>query len=92
MIETSTISLVPQTKLKRDSISAIFDIVKEMSVTNTGALVKEVSIGEIRERVINKGYTEQELDKCIKTYADDDIWMVCGNDQSRLRWLMIEDE
>jgi hypothetical protein len=63
-----------------------------MSTRSNGSLDSEVSITDIRERAINKGFTESQLMECIRVYGEDDVWMVTGQDRSKLRWLRIEDE
>ena len=52
----------------------------------------EVSVQDIRERIINKGFTEKNLDDCLKAYADDEIWMIVGQDRSKLKWLRLDDD
>ena len=63
-----------------------------MSVNANGSMEPEVMVQDIRERIINKGFTEKNLEDCLKTYADDEIWMVMGQDRSKLRWLRLDDE
>jgi DNA replication licensing factor MCM7 len=84
--------LQPTTKRARDPITLIFEMIKQMSTRANGTLEREISISDIRERVISKGLSESELERCIKIYSDDDVWMVCGADNSKLRWIMIEEE
>jgi DNA replication licensing factor MCM7 len=67
-------------------------MIKEMSTRSNGTLEREISISDIRERVISKGLSESDLERCIRVYSDDDVWMLCGADSSKLRWIMIEDE
>jgi hypothetical protein len=73
-------------------MTLIFEMIKEMSTRANGTLEREISISDIRERVISKGLSESDLERCIRVYADDDVWMVCGADNSKLRWIMIEDD
>jgi DNA replication licensing factor MCM7 len=58
---------------------------------SNGQLQKEVNLTDVRETIINKGFTEENLMKCIQVYSNDDVWMRCGADGSKLRWLSIED-
>jgi DNA replication licensing factor MCM7 len=92
LIEVSTSSLAPTAKRNRDPMTMIFELIKEISTRGDGTFEREVSMGDIRERVISKGLSESDLERCIKMYSDDDVWMVCGVDNSRLRWIMIEEE
>ncbi|KAI5474693.1 hypothetical protein MNV49_002561 [Pseudohyphozyma bogoriensis] len=39
-----------------------------------------LSMREVRERVIAKGFTEDQLDDCIKTYSELDVWTLESND------------
>jgi DNA replication licensing factor MCM7 len=49
------------------------------------------SFSDVRERVIAKGFSDAELQKCINIYTDDDVWMLAGNGQ-KLRWMRVADE
>lgn len=49
------------------------------------------SLSEVRERVISKGLSEDNLQRCIDTYAEDDVWMLVANG-SKLRWMGVEDD
>ena len=50
-----------------------------------------ISVSNIRERVISKGLSEENLQRCIDMYADDDVWMLVANG-TKLRWMGVEDE
>jgi DNA replication licensing factor MCM7 len=49
------------------------------------------SISEIRERIISKGLSEDDLQRCIDSYAEDDVWMLVANG-TKIRWIGIEDD
>jgi DNA replication licensing factor MCM7 len=92
LIESSKSSLDINTEKKRmDPVSAIYEIIREMSTKANGQMDKEVSLTDVRESVINKGFSEEDLERCVTTYANDDVWMRVGNDGSRLRWISIDD-
>lgn len=67
----------------RDPTSAIYDIVLELAAhdENGEALYKDVS-----ERALRKGYTNIDLDKALKEYADLNIWIV-SQDRTKIRLL-----
>ena len=41
--------------------------------------------------MISKGLSEDVLQQCIDSYAQDDVWMLVANG-SKLRWIGIEEE
>lgn len=51
----------------------------------------EQSMREIRERVIAKGFTEDQLDETIATYSELDVWTVEGNG-TVLRFIGADDD
>ena len=67
-----------------DPDSAIFNIIKEMSSKVDGSMTPTVSLGDIRERIIAKGYTETQLDSCLRSYERDEIWVT--NADNTLTW------
>ncbi|KAI8908195.1 MCM2/3/5 family-domain-containing protein [Powellomyces hirtus] len=73
----------------QDPISVIFELIKTMSKDGEGRMRSDISIAKIRDRVIGKGYTEDDFTECIETYQD--LWMVAANG-TKLRWVGIEDE
>ncbi|KAJ3186748.1 Mcm2-7 hexameric complex component [Gaertneriomyces sp. JEL0708] len=73
----------------QDPISVIFELIKTLSKDSHGQMQKEVSINRIRDRVIGKGYTEDDLSACLEAYRD--LWMVTANG-SKLRWMGVEEE
>lgn len=92
LIESSKSSLDISTEKKRiDPVSAIYEIIREMSTKSNGQMDKEVSLTDVRESVINKGFSEEDMERCVTAYANDDVWMRVGNDGSRLRWISIDD-
>ncbi|KAI8898316.1 MCM2/3/5 family-domain-containing protein [Globomyces pollinis-pini] len=93
LIEVSKSSLIErQERHPKDTTSKIFEIIKEMSTKSSGSMYREINLTDVRERIINKGFTELDLTRCIEIYTVDDVWMVTGADHSRLRWLRIEED
>ncbi|KAI8927057.1 MCM2/3/5 family-domain-containing protein [Entophlyctis helioformis] len=93
LIEVSKSSLLDRQHTRpRDPTSAIFEIIKDMCTRGNGSLMREIPISSVRERVISKGFSEDNLQACISVYSDDDVWMTAGANNSRLRWLRIDDE
>lgn len=92
LIECSKSSLVDeQVKRPQDTMSVIFNLIRDMCKKADGTLRSDISISEVRERIIHKGFAESDLQKCIGIYTDDDVWMVAGNG-AKLRWMsVIED-
>ncbi|KAJ3271982.1 Mcm2-7 hexameric complex component [Terramyces sp. JEL0728] len=92
LLQVSKASLNHKPIFKKDATSAIFECIKEMCTRSNGQLQPTINLGDVRERILSKGYTESDLLKCIETYTDDDVWMVSGQDSSMLRWLGIQDD
>lgn len=89
-MEVSKSSLLePSEKtVKVDVISAIFQIIREMSVRSDGGMCHELVMSDVKERVITKGFSEEDLSKCLEEYERDDVWMITKNGAT-LRWLRI---
>ncbi|KAJ3022829.1 Mcm2-7 hexameric complex component [Thoreauomyces humboldtii] len=73
----------------QDAVSVIFDLIKTMSKDGDGRMRPEISINKIRDRVIGKGFTEDDLNDCVEAYGD--LWMMAANG-TKLRWLGVEEE
>ncbi|KAI8592590.1 MCM2/3/5 family-domain-containing protein [Geranomyces variabilis] len=73
----------------QDPTSVIFELIKAMSKDGEGRMRSEISIAKIRERVIGKGYTEDDFAECIETYGD--LWMVAANG-TKLRWVGVDED
>ncbi|KAJ3118337.1 Mcm2-7 hexameric complex component [Nowakowskiella sp. JEL0407] len=91
LMDVSKASLLVRDRMKVDPKSAIFEIIRDMSRRADGSLMLEVPYNKIYSRVITNGFTDNQLEACIRDYSKDDIWMVDGN-RSKLVWLRIEDE
>ena len=76
----------------QDPVSAIFDLIKQISTKANGGLEEEVNISDIKARVIANSYTLEDLDNCIESYANQNIWMLTGADQSKLKWIRINED
>ncbi|KAK4058734.1 DNA replication licensing factor MCM7 [Microbotryomycetes sp. JL221] len=50
-----------------------------MDVDDDNAFNPAQNMREIRERVIAKGFTEDQLNECIETYAELDVWQLEAN-------------
>lgn len=96
LIEVSKASLTDGNVTRPlDPISVIFELIKDMSTRSNGSMMREVPVAQIRERVINKGYSEEQMMNCFRTYSDDDVWMVTGQQGQgtvKLRWLRLEED
>lgn len=94
LIEVSKSSLYDDGKesRKKDAVSAVFDLIKEMCMRGNGSMRREVSMSDVRERVLAKGFTETDLEKCVHCYMEDQVWMTTGANGSKLRWLSIVDD
>ncbi|KAJ8324371.1 DNA replication licensing factor MCM7 [Batrachochytrium dendrobatidis] len=93
LTEVSKSSLVEQdTTYTRDPISIIFELIKEMCTRSNGSLKREIQLSDVRERVISKGFSEEQMMACVKVYMDDDVWMMVGAGDERLRWLRIDED
>ncbi|KAI8913605.1 MCM2/3/5 family-domain-containing protein [Gorgonomyces haynaldii] len=92
LIDVSKASLLQdKPKIRKDKISAIFDYIKQLATRADGTLARSISMASVQEFIISKGYTQEDLDKCIQNYQQDDVWMVAANG-SQLRWMRIEED
>ncbi|KAI9096967.1 MCM2/3/5 family-domain-containing protein [Phlyctochytrium arcticum] len=90
LMDVSKSSLMDrQTTQIQDPVAIIYDLIKTMCRDSEGRLRPEIRISKIRERVIGKGYTEDDLQNCIETYMD--LWMVAANN-TKLRWLQVDEQ
>lgn len=58
----------------RTSLTAIYNMVKEMAREEG----PELNVNELRSRVLQRGFTEANLDEAIREYTQLDIWQVNG--------------
>ena len=85
-MEESQRSIVPERQLTRpkvDYMSAIFEIIKDRCNYNEGK-VEDLSV--ITNRVILRGYNEEELKLTLKSYEDLNVIMM--EDGNRVRLLI----
>lgn len=88
-VSKASVSIKSDRSKKVDAVTAIFHLIRDMSTTANGGMLPQISISDIRERVVNKGHTEKELDECLEAYQKDSVWTRTNDDH--LRWLSIED-
>ena len=70
----------------RDPTSVIFDDIRSMSMRAGGEMTSVLHYQDIKDRIIRKGFTEEQLQKCIEYYERIDIWMrISGGD--KLKWM-----
>ncbi|KAI8833408.1 MCM2/3/5 family-domain-containing protein [Chytriomyces cf. hyalinus JEL632] len=64
-----------------DTTSKIFHIIRDMSREGheEGGYKTEMDLADIRARVTVKGYSDEDLEKCIRTYEMSDMWMRTRN-------------
>ncbi|KAL2918722.1 DNA replication licensing factor MCM7 [Polyrhizophydium stewartii] len=91
LIEVSKASLIEREQIRpRDPISTIFELIKDMCTQANGSLIPEIGLAEVRERIISRGFSEEQLQECISVYRDDDVWVTVNN--NKLRWIRIDDD
>ena len=60
-------------KPRIDNLSAIFTMIKEMCQYNS---TKATDLNDIRDRIMRRGYSEDELGLCLKNYENLNVIMV----------------
>ncbi|TPX40487.1 hypothetical protein SeMB42_g05974 [Synchytrium endobioticum] len=90
LIESSKASLIRQSrKAKRDPSGDILEIARRMATDTYGYLTLPVEYALLKERVISRGMSEEDLNRAIRDYEVADIWMLIGNG-TRLQFLYNE--
>ena len=56
----------------------------------SGGRIGELQMNEVRQRVLAKGFTEQELVRAVEEYAALDVWQVSG-EGNRLMFVSVDD-
>ncbi|KAJ3045352.1 Mcm2-7 hexameric complex component [Rhizophlyctis rosea] len=69
----------------RDSSTVIYEMIRERFRDGEGHLIPEISCQTVVDHVIGRGYTQQDLEKCLETYQ----FVLIRVGQS-LRWVTIE--
>ena len=59
--------------------SKIYKIIRDMANADGENFVSEWPLRIIRERVFAKGFTETQLDDCVREYEDLGVWTVISN-------------
>ncbi len=90
LIEVSKASITETGRVERDPISVIFEEAKGMSVGGDGSMASRISVADIRERIVRKGYSEELLDECIEKYEGLNVWMRAGGGDE-LMWMGMDD-
>ncbi|KAI8850596.1 MCM2/3/5 family-domain-containing protein [Chytridium lagenaria] len=75
-----------------DPTSNIYRIIREMSQEgyNEGGMANELSMEDIRARITMKGFSNEDLEKCLDTYENNNLWMRTRNG-TMLTWVYIQD-
>lgn len=60
------------------SSSKIYKIIRDLANGSGEQFIGEWRIRSIRDRVLAKGFTEDQLSQCLATYEELGIWMVSG--------------
>ncbi|TPX30932.1 hypothetical protein SmJEL517_g05592 [Synchytrium microbalum] len=90
LIEASKSSLIRQAhKGKRDPSGDILEIARRMATDSKGHLTLPVEYALLKERVISRGMSEENLNTAIHEYEIADIWMLVANG-TRLQFLYNE--
>ncbi|RUP50978.1 MCM2/3/5 family-domain-containing protein [Jimgerdemannia flammicorona] len=64
--------------MDRTPVSAIYNIIRRLarSDEDENTLVPEIRLATVRDRVLAKGYTEAQLEECLREYEDMNVWHV----------------
>ncbi|KAK4552971.1 DNA replication licensing factor MCM7 [Recurvomyces mirabilis] len=97
LIEVSKASLYEDQRDRRGDQSAsskIYNLIRGMrdsGAAATGEGRGEMDMRRVRERVLAKGFTVQQLESCLEEYADLDIWQTAA-EGTRLVFIETGDE
>ncbi|KAL1304596.1 hypothetical protein AAFC00_003565 [Neodothiora populina] len=84
LLEISKASLYEDDRTRRGDMSVssrVFNLIRgmrESGAAATGEGRGELDLRRVRERVLAKGFTIQQLESCIEEYADLDIWQTAA--------------
>ncbi|KAJ3050753.1 Mcm2-7 hexameric complex component [Rhizophlyctis rosea] len=70
----------------KDPSTVIYEMIRERFRDGEGRLHEEISYQAVRDHVIGRGYTEQDLEGCLDLYEY--VLMRTGN---KLKWIQIEE-
>lgn len=71
--------------------SMIYFIIRSMAVGNGSKFNSVISVKDIEDRVVAKGYTSDQLSKCIAEYSEINVWHVVENG-TKLAFIEQDDE
>lgn len=93
LIEVSKASLYGKDEWDEDNTvsSKIYNIIRTLAFGGTGEQSGELSMRTVRERVLAKGFTDDQLADVVDEYAALDIWQVAG-EGTRLVFVRVEGE
>ncbi|KAG4305061.1 hypothetical protein PORY_001231 [Pneumocystis oryctolagi] len=93
LIEVSKLSLYEKHEFDVDITfsSKIYKIIRDLANGDGEKFIDEWSMKIVRERVLAKGFTEDQLVECIKEYQDLGIWQLIL-DGSKLKFIVGYDE
>ncbi|KAJ3329158.1 Mcm2-7 hexameric complex component [Blyttiomyces sp. JEL0837] len=69
-----------------DANSQIYRIIRDMSREGDGSMALEIELADIRSRVTVKGFSDEDLLRCIETYETGNLWMRIRNGTA-LAWV-----
>ncbi|EED21682.1 DNA replication licensing factor Mcm7, putative [Talaromyces stipitatus ATCC 10500] len=85
LVEVSKASLSNESSTEGDQTpsSKIYNLIRGMRESGAAAAEDgqegELSLRRVRERVLAKGFTEDQLTKTIEEYQELDVWQITGN-------------
>ncbi|KAI9346991.1 MCM2/3/5 family-domain-containing protein [Obelidium mucronatum] len=82
LIEVSKSSIYDKDdRINEDPVSKIFNIIRDMSREGheEGGFKDELELADIRARITVKGFGDADLEKCIRTYENSNLWMRTKN-------------
>lgn len=93
LIEVSKASLYEDDRNRRtdQSVSSrVFNLIrgmKESGAAATGEGRGELDLRRVRERVLAKGFTQQQYENCLEEYANLDVSLTCSDDHDL--WFLV---
>ncbi|CCE79895.1 Piso0_002987 [Millerozyma farinosa CBS 7064] len=94
LISVSKASLFAEDEQYREdesSTSKIYGIIRSMALGDGSRLVKSLPIQDIKERLLAKGYTIQQLEDCLTEYDHLGVWQRIDNGET-LMFIDAEDD
>ncbi|KAJ3202648.1 Mcm2-7 hexameric complex component, partial [Dinochytrium kinnereticum] len=92
LLEVSKVSVEEKDPNKQeDPSSQIYRIIREMSHEGyeEGGMATELSLEDIRARITMKGFSDEDLEKCLDMYENNNLWMRTRNG-TVLSWVYMD--